>query len=429
MPFVRDAYRIALAPEFTMLPPILEIFVLWHPQDTGGAALADRVLEHFHGNAFSGLLGGAVEVYMRHAGWGTAADAPRPIPFPGSPDPMGVGAARVVAVVPLVGNELASTLESGNAAWQTYVEGIASAQRKDGASVGVFPFELDSGALSAPKIRQVFGPYQRIAAGTGTAEPLHEAVCRDLSQGIAQLIRPLNQRLNVFISHTKRVGAGESDTPELIRLVREIISETRLRQFFDANDLQPGTDWDSELRTHASTSSLLVLRTDLYATREWCQREMLIAKRNGMPIVTLDCVSVGEERGSFLMDHVPRVPVRRGAAGWEKADVRRGLNLLVDECLKRELWQVQRQSAAGRPAFAVSWWAPHAPEPVTLLQWIEDSMRTGHLPKGAGVVRVLHPDPPLGPDESATLQQIVELADPGNTLDVLTPRTLASRGA
>jgi len=37
---------------------------------------------------------------------------------------------------------------------------------------------------------------------------------------------------------------------------------------------------------------------------------MLIAKRAGMPIVILDAPVLGEERGSFLMDHVPRVPVR-----------------------------------------------------------------------------------------------------------------------
>lgn len=167
----------------------------------------------------------------------------------------------------------------------------------------------------------------------------------------------------------------------------------------------------------------------VYATREWCQREMLIAKRHGMPIVILDCLDVGEERGSFLMDHVPRIPVRTMGAGWNKYDVRRGLNLLVDECLKRVIWGIQKEIASDRRDLAISWWAPYAPEPVTLAQWIEDGLSARSFRVGDDDLRVLHPDPPLGPEESAALQQILALTGHTGRLDVLTPRMLAARGA
>ena len=69
-------------------------------------------------------------------------------------------------------------------------------------------------------------------------------------------------------------------------------------------------------RQRRDGGGLLAIRTDLYASRDWCQREMLIAKRAGMPVVIMDALGRGEERGSFLMDHVPRVPLRPSAAGW-----------------------------------------------------------------------------------------------------------------
>ena len=43
-------------------PPILEIYVVWHPDDVNGEAVADQLTKHFHGPAYSGLAGGAVEV-------------------------------------------------------------------------------------------------------------------------------------------------------------------------------------------------------------------------------------------------------------------------------------------------------------------------------------------------------------------------------
>lgn len=414
-----------------MLPPILEVYVVWHPHDTRATEFASQIFDHFHGTAFSGLIGGAVEVYERSAGWRSVEDSPRPIAFPGSADPSGVQSADIVVVVPIVGAAMASAIEERDPAWTRFIGSVVAAQSAAPNRVAIFPHALAEGVLHQTILGGLIGRFQQIAspsAGSAT-EPTGELLCRDLSQGIAQLIRPSNQRLTVFVSHTKRSGPGEMDTPKLLTLVRQIITETRLQHFFDASDLQPGTDWDDELRKKASNSAMLVLRTDLYATREWCQREMVIAKRHGMPVVTLDCMSIGEERGSFLMDHIPRIPVRRGTPDGIKDDVRHGLNVLVNECLKRELWAVQKRLAPTCGGLDASWWAPHAPEPLTLLHWLEEQRLGGKSGDFGGTVRVLHPDPPLGPEEVATLQQLLGLVVQGCRLEVMTPRTLASRGA
>ncbi len=57
------------------IPPILDRFVVWHPDDKMGAARFADLNEHSHSPAFSGLAGGAVEVYARSRRLGFARSA------------------------------------------------------------------------------------------------------------------------------------------------------------------------------------------------------------------------------------------------------------------------------------------------------------------------------------------------------------------
>jgi hypothetical protein len=414
-----------------MLPPVLEIYVFWHPGDAQGQHIAAEVIEHFHGTSFTGLIGGAVEVFIRSDGWRSADDAPRPLPIPGGQSPNRLEQAQFIGVVPIMGNELASAVQEGGP-WREFVADLVKAERGAPNRIGVFPYRLHPPATNGTVLGTLLSGYQTIAANPPQAphDNDRDVRCRDVSQALAQFVSgDLRKQLKVFISHTKRSAASESgDVRALIDLVRCVIQETRLDEFFDASDLQPGTDWSEVLKDNAATSALLALRTDLYPTREWCQKEMLIAKRNGLPIVILDGIGYAEERGSFLMDHVPRVPVRVAREQWLKRDVYRALNLLTDECLKRELWKQQRHLTKDRTDLAISWWAPHAPEPTTLINWLESAKANDHLPKNDQRLRILHPDPPLGPDERAVLEQMLSFAGLGGRLDVMTPRQLAGRG-
>ena len=415
-----------------MLPPVLELYIVWHPDDGKGPGIAQEFVEHFHGTAFTGLIGGAVEVFVRSEGWRSADDSPRPIPSAKVPLPNGLEQAQFVAIVPLMGTEMAAAIETDSGPWHSYIEEMTRLHGEMRERVGIFPCLIDAGAADGTILGKLLDPYQRIAGSPPDANGETEVTlrCRDLAQGVAQLLfGEEDKRLTVFISHTKRnISGGEEDTAELISMVRQVIANTHLREFFDASDLQPGRDWDAELRSKAATSALLAIRTDLYPSREWCQREILIAKREGMPVITMDANGLGEERGSFLMDHIPRIPVRMQEGRWRKQDVYRALNLLVDECLKRVLWIRQEEQARGRPELDIAWWAPHAPEPLTLLHWLEESKQAGTLPVEGSDVRILHPDPPLGADERLVLEQVLALSRKGGKLDIMTPRLLAARG-
>ena len=337
--------------------------------------------------------------------------------------------ARFIAVVPLIGNELAVAVQDGLTPWQKYIQAMVTAQETQPQRVGVFPYLLDEHALEGTVLGRMLSRFQRIAA-----TPLREGETeqslrtRDLAQGIAQLVAETGEeRLTVFISHTNRTPGSEESVETLISTVRDVIRNTRLQEFFDASDLQPGQDWDAQLRNMSATSALFAIRTNLYPSREWCQREVLIAKRSGMPVIIMDALTDAEERGSFLMDHVPRLPARIVEGRWRRADIIRGLNLLVDECLKRVLWRNQAELAQNELAFDVGWWAPHAPEPITFAKWLEEARQAGQLPVNGSLV-VLHPDPPLGAEEKSVLQEILRLGSIDCDLDVMTPRLLAARG-
>src|SRR5690606_23154254 len=260
-----------------MLPPVAEVYVVWHPDDPSGAAITRAILDHFHGTPFTGLIGGAVEVYGRSQGWRGPQDAPRPIPLPGTPPPNGLEVAQLVAVVPVLGTGLADSVERGAGPWHDYVEQIVDGHRRTPRRAGVFPVVLDKAAVDGTKLSAMLGQF--LALGEAPARPGDapdaQAVCRDLTQALAQFADPANRRLTIFVSHTRGTEEGEPAGSELVALVRSAIRETRLSEFFDASTLQPGERWAEVIRLNAASSALLAVRTDNYAGRTWCQEEML----------------------------------------------------------------------------------------------------------------------------------------------------------
>lgn len=403
-----------------LIPPILEVYVLWHPNDVAGQRVADTLLEHFHGSAFAGLVGGAVEVYTRSEGWDGPASPPRPMPF-AHPLPNGLAPAAVTVVVPILGTHLARAAEEDDR-WRAYLAAVAAAPATT-PGVAVFGLSVDGDAMApGGALATIFGGEQTLAREAATNGSV---LCRDLAHSIAGFVSGTpGQPLHVFISHTKRNSPAEGPdrVMELVSLVRKVIGLTHLRPFFDAADLQPGVAWEDELTSAAATSALLIVRTDQYASREWCQREVLAAKRADMPVVALQALHDGEERGSFLMDHVPSVSCDRRDVTEQRAAIEAALNKLVDEALKRALWDHQRSRLS---SYGFDWLPAHAPEPTTLASWLRS---VTPAPARGDHLFVLHPDPPLGHAEVEAIDDLLAVAGLTDRVEVLTPRTFASRG-
>ncbi|MBF0325547.1 MAG: toll/interleukin-1 receptor domain-containing protein [Alphaproteobacteria bacterium] len=398
-----------------MLPPVLEVHVVWHPEDEAEARpIAEAFIDHYHGDQFSGLIGGAVEVFVRSAGWAGKNSAPRPIQLPGDAGPP--RPAAHVAVVVLLGLGLARA----GSDWLDWLGRLKAEADARPDKVRLWGMSLHDQAPTSPGLMPLFAARQLLASADNLNSPDDTLRRRDLSQSLAQFVRGDQTPIQVFVSHTKHMDkATEDSTKALIAEVRQIVRQTKLREFFDSSSIQTGDDWSKELEANAATGAMLCVRTDNYAGREWCHREVTTAKTHGVPLVSIDALMHGDGRGSFLLDHIPRVPAKRDDTGWDAAIIRRALLWLVDECLKRELWRRQHALAAG---LAVDWWAPHAPEPLTFAHWLKN-----HPPTDKAPVIVLHPDPPLTGCERQAIDSVAQLAGIGEQLEILTPRTLSAR--
>jgi hypothetical protein len=400
--------------------PILDIFVIWHPRDSAAGGQFQAIQEHFHSPSYSGLAGGAVEVYARSVGWRSENDAPRPLEFEDGEDEA-VPAAQFKVIIPIVDTEMIRHVAQPDDPWHAYFTNVS--EMSGSLDVAIFPLVTPEVEFNGTVLADLIGSHQAIDSRSYSAPRI---LGREIAQATAQhILSPSGEprRLKVFISHTKQESdverASSSRPSEIVKRVRERIGETHLDNFFDANAIQVGSTWEQVLIDEAGACALLMVRTDLYASRVWTQREVRAAKENSVPAVSLYALRGGEERGSFLMDHIPTVTcaIDRPDTGIDQA-----LDRLVDESLKYVLWNAQ---TAYLSADGFDWLPGHSPEPVTLVPWLakhkDEQPEDGHL-------WIIHPDPPLMPPEKEILTQLAELSGYAGEVDVLTPRTFAQRG-
>ncbi len=197
----------------------------------------------------------------------------------------------------------------------------------------------------------------------------------------------------LFLSHAK------ADGEELAEALRDHIETTSaVQSFFDTNDIAPGFDFRKELEGNIERSVLVVLQTDRYASRTWCRREVLWAKRKGCPLVVVNAVQDREERGFPYLGNAPSLRVDGTDLGWCARVVGLALReMLRHSWFRANLADLERVGLVP-PGMEPS---PNPPEILTLLA------RQGKAP----VACLVYPDPPLGAEERVLLSQ----AAPGMT--------------
>lgn len=109
-------------------------------------------------------------------------------------------------------------------------------------------------------------------------------------------------KLKLFISHAKRDGLVVAEN-----LRNSLRSKTKLDSFFDKNDIIEGVDFEKQIKENVKSSLLMVLDSDAYGTRQWCQKEILCAKKYGVPIVVVDMHSDIITRTFPYMGNVPSI--------------------------------------------------------------------------------------------------------------------------
>lgn len=221
----------------------------------------------------------------------------------------------------------------------------------------------------------------------------------------------LGKPVKIFISHTKDVnqqGGGEA-VAKIFKTVS--LSELGLNAFFDVLHIPVGQDFAQSIEESIEDSAVLVIHSDRYSSREWCKREVIMAKQKMLPMVVVNVFKKGEERSFPYMSNVPNF--HWIADSYEDIPVlaMRMMLLVMKEVLRfkyQEIYLDALLDGSQKVSEKVIMKLPFSPELLSLLN--TERVKDKNI--------VVYPDPPLGEEETKLLLQM----RPG--LSFLTPSQL-----
>jgi hypothetical protein len=222
--------------------------------------------------------------------------------------------------------------------------------------------------------------------------------------------------LRLFISHAKLDGLP------LAQALKSYINLTGwLHKFYDAEDLPPGCDWQAELERGVGTSVIVMLRTEEYDGRYWCQQEVLWADTYATPAVLVDArTSLQHSAASLPFDRVPIVRIPDGnLTRVLYAALREGLRFLL---FARRVEELRRVGVIPIPAeLRVFSLPPSMPALLRVCQSWSSTAVHAATPR-----LIVYPDPPLRVGVYEAAVALVAATAPGARL--VTPNTLAATG-
>ena len=136
----------------------------------------------------------------------------------------------------------------------------------------------------------------------------HEIYRWTLNSSPSKALLGKDNAIKIFLSHAKDGKNG-------IRLAQDLknfIDNSPMRNFFDTTDIAPGYKFNEEIIGNIKESTVVSIRSDIYSSRYWCQREILCAKEENRPIIAVDILDDFEDRGFPFASNIPsvHVPVR-----------------------------------------------------------------------------------------------------------------------
>jgi hypothetical protein len=382
--------------------PRLLIYVVWHPAFERGQKLAESIYAHFSRDpGQTNARGLGIPVFFRSAA-GPGSKAPPPIAVHG---------AQHTAIVVLVDAEM--VIGEG---WDKYIEELWQQTGAAPEQHRLFPVAFDDTAYQlSPQIGEV--NFIRLQGHSPEAGPgfllnrLTNELGRLLTQRPTLAILEAKEpaaasppKMQLFISHAKQDGEPTA------KVLREYIHENlALDTFFDAIDIAAGFSFEAEINRGIDTAAFVVVHTDAYASRMWCQHEVIRAKKHLRPIVVIHAIEEGEARSFPYIGNVPTIRWRTE----EPARLEAVIGLVLREVLRAEYFQQHFDDL--KKLFSVPDTVqplPRAPELLTSLALRGTSEKVPYF---------VYPDPPLAKQE---LDLLTEL-DPN--LRLTTPTLLFAR--
>ena len=220
---------------------------------------------------------------------------------------------------------------------------------------------------------------------------------------LCRVVAGTDDPVEVFISHAKRDGV------EIAETVRAYLHKgSGIGEFFDAQNLLEGTKWADQIRKAASNSVLLAIRTDEYATREWCRIEVIEAKCAGAPVIVLDALQHLEARGFPYLGNAPSVRFTEDSL----EAMEHLLGVVLRETLRFRYFPARVKDLCC--AYGLPDHDRVLARPPELLTVLRERERGSELP-------LVYPDPPLGTDELALVTEFAP------DLRMITPTALIAR--
>ena len=344
-------------PELPPLPPLL-VQLVFHPESPSARDLALRL--HHALNEDPAVPGMRIPTVLT-----PATEHP--------PSSLIEPEAERVFVVVLADDEL----ESASLAWKNHVVALYEACEAD-ARHRFFPIQLTEHAYPIDPRLQELSFLRAWAQPDSERERfvrsrVIQALCRHLkSEPVGTETDP--PPVTLFISHTK---ADLQHEPLVVKALVEHLDKFQpVGTWFDSGDI----DAVSKFAECIQEVALLSVLTDSSASRDWCLKEVLLARLHQRPVVV---VAALRQREIHSFPYSGNVPVLRWGGDPREA---------VDLVLKETLRHLHASALLGQRKAPGEVVLPSAPELLTVVR----------LPKGSSV---LYPDPPLGNEELELLKQ------------------------
>ena len=344
-------------PELPPLPPLL-VQLVFHPESPSARDLALRL--HHALNEDPAVPGMRIPTVLT-----PATEHP--------PSSLIEPEAERVFVVVLADDEL----ESASLAWKNHVVALYEACEAD-ARHRFFPIQLTEHAYPIDPRLQELSFLRAWAQPDSERERfvrsrVIQALCRHLkSEPVGTETDP--PPVTLFISHTK---ADLQHEPLVVKALVEHLNKFQpVGTWFDSGDI----DAVSKFAECIQEVALLSVLTDSSASRDWCLKEVLLARLHQRPVVV---VAALRQREIHSFPYSGNVPVLRWGGDPREA---------VDLVLKETLRHLHASALLGQRKAPGEVVLPSAPELLTVVR----------LPKGSSV---LYPDPPLGNEELELLKQ------------------------
>ena len=356
----------------------LATYVLYHSEYSEGEKAFDMVYQLLCRDVERPLTDGIdIPVYLRT---GKDGDEILPIDFSES---------EKTAIIILIDNKMYCSK-----VWRDYIDKLASKVSDD---IKIFGICLCKYAYEISTKTEML---QAIKLKNYCFMDNVDLIQTRLLESLFRLLTNPKQKIKLFISHAKQDFLSEAE-----QLRDYLNSATKLDTFFDANDILDGNDFAKHIKKGLKSSLLVVLNSDVYTDREWCRNEVLIAKRNDVPTVVVNCVKKRVKRTFPYIGNCPMIQYNNDWSEIIQVLLKTALNQVYQKRLLRTIKSKNVQ---------ICGFIPHNPELFSFINLDKDKS----LHKDINLnkkLKILYPEPPLGKNEYEVL------SDFNNRISFVTP--------